>query len=215
MICSYCKSDIDNDSFHCDQCGKELFICPTCGKPGKGKNCVEDGSKLFSPKQKSGVTTSSGVAQNQNNVPLVSQPVSILNQTVDTPSKIQPPVFNNNPTAPVLKLISNHLKIDIELKSEDIIGRTTGNHANIFGQFSQISGQHAQFVFDKTNGWTIKDLGSTNGSAISNSPNWQNVPKLKPHTLEALSNNCFLLLANIEFQVKIISNTTPSGTQRL
>lgn len=139
MICSYCKSHIDNDSFHCDQCGKELFICPTCGKPGKGKNCVEDGSKLFSPKQKS-VTTSSGVTQNQNNVPLVSPPVSIHNQTVDTRSKIQPPVFNNNPTTPILKIISKPLKIDIELKSEDIIGRTIGNYANIFGQFSQISG---------------------------------------------------------------------------
>lgn len=215
MICSYCKSDIDYDSFHCDQCGKELFICSTCGKPGKGKNCVEDGSKLFSPKQKAGITTSSDETQNQNKAPLVSQPVSILNQLVDTPSKIKPPVVNDNFYIPVLKLINNNLKIDIELKSEDIIGRTTGNHASIFGQFSQISGQHVQFIFNKTNGWSIKDLGSTNGSAISNSMNWQNVSKLQPHTLEVLSNNCFLLLANIEFQVKIISNTSSSGTQRL
>lgn len=212
MICSYCKSDIDNDSFHCDQCGKELFICPTCGKPGKGKNCVENGSKLFSPKQKS---ASSGTTPNQNNTPSVFQSVSILNSTVDTPSKNQPSVFNDNSSAPVLRIINNHLQIEIELKDGDIIGRITGNHVNTFKQFSQISGQHAQFIFDKSNGWTIKDLASTNGSAINNSPNWQNIPKLKPNTLEVLSNNCFLLLANIEFQVKIISNTTSSGTQRL
>jgi len=212
MICSYCKSDIDNDSFHCDQCGKELFVCPTCGKSGKGKNCVEDGSKLFSPKQKLATTTSNDI---QSNTPAVSQPVSILNQTTPPLSNIQPPVFNTNNSIPALRIINNHLKIDVELQDGDIIGRASGNHANIFGQFSQISGQHAQFIFDKNNGWTIKDLGSTNGSKISNSSNWQNVPQLKPHTLETLSNNCFVLLANIEFQIKIVLQSTSTGTQRL
>ena len=96
MICSYCKSDIDNDSFHCDQCGKELFICPTCGKSGKGKNCVEDGSKLFSPKQKSVTTSPNGI---QNNTSQISQPVSILNQAAPAPSNIHPPIINDNSSA--------------------------------------------------------------------------------------------------------------------
>ena len=109
MICSYCKSDIDNDSFHCDQCGKELLVCPTCGKSGKGKNCVEDGSKLFSPKQKSVITTSNNI---QSNTPAVSQPVSILNQIAPQLSKIQPPVLNTNIFIPVLRIINNHLKIN-------------------------------------------------------------------------------------------------------
>lgn len=212
MICSYCKSDIDNDSFHCDQCGKELLVCPTCGKSGKGKNCVEDGSKLFSPKQKSVTTTSNNI---QSNTPEVSQPVSILNQISPPLSKIQPPVLNTNIFIPVLRIINNHLKIDIELQDGDIIGRATGNHANIFEQLSQVSGQHAQFIFNEDYGWTFKDLGSTNGSKISNSSNWLNVSQLKPHTFETLSNNCFILLANIEFQIKIDLQSTSIGTQRL
>ena len=212
MICSYCKSVIDNDSFHCDQCGIELLVCPTCGKSGKGKNCVEDGSKLFSPKQKSAITTSNNI---QSNTPDVSQPISILNQTAPPLSNIQPPVFNTNISIPVLRIINNHLKIDVVLQDGDIIGRASGNHANIFGQLSQISGQHAQFIFNKDNGWTFKDLGSTNGSKISNSSNWQNVPQLKPHTLETLNNNCFVLLANIEFQIKIVLQSISIGAQRL
>lgn len=212
MICSYCKSDIDNDSFHCDQCGKELLVCPTCGKSGKGKNCVEDGSKLFSPKQKSATTTSYNI---QSSTPEVSQPVSILNQISPPLSKIQPPVLKTNIFIPVLRIINNHLKIDIELQDGDIIGRATGNHANIFEQLSQVSGQHAQFIFNEDYGWTFKDLGSTNGSKISNSSNWQNVSQLKPHTFETLSNNCFILLANIEFQIKIDLQSKSIGTQRL
>jgi hypothetical protein len=211
MICSYCKSDIDNDCFHCDQCGKELFVCPTCGKSGKGKNCVEDGSKLFSPKQKSATTASKNI---QSDTPAVSQPVSILNQNATPFSNIPPPINTNN-SIPVLRIINNNLKIDVELHDGDIIGRASGYHTNIFGQLAQISGQHAQFIFDKNIGWTFKDLGSTNGSKISNSPNWQNVQQLKPNTLNTLSNNCFVLLANVEFQIKIVLQSTSTGAQRL
>jgi hypothetical protein len=212
MICCYCKCNIDDDSFHCDQCGKELSVCPNCGKTGKGKNCVEDGSKLFSPKQKLANTYQIKI-QPLNNLDLESQPISILSQSV-TPN-IHSESSNDDFSNPVLKISNYHLKIEIDIKNCDIVGRTKGNHASLFNQFSQISGQHAQFIFDKSKGWTFIDLGSTNGSAINNTPNWQNVPKLKPHTIEALSNNCFLLIANIEFQIKIISNPTTSETQRL
>lgn len=213
MICSYCKSDIDNDSFYCDQCGKELFICPTCGKPGKGKNCVEDGSKLISPKQKSATTLSDN---NENQAPSVAPPASIFNQSFPSSPNTQQPVFNYNSAVPLLRMINNKLKIDVKLEDGDIIGRTTGNYISIFSQFPHISSQHAQFIFDKNNGWSFMDLGSTNGSKISNSTNWQNVPQLKPQKLETLSNNCFVLLANIEFQIKIsLQLTTTTGTQRL
>ncbi|MDI9347996.1 MAG: FHA domain-containing protein [Methylacidiphilales bacterium] len=51
MICIYCKSEIENDCFYCDQCGKEILICPLCGKTGKGKKCINDGNTLVSAKQ--------------------------------------------------------------------------------------------------------------------------------------------------------------------
>lgn len=213
MICAYCKSDIDNDSYHCDQCGKELFICSTCGKPGKGKNCVEDGGKLYSPKQQNS-TTDPSETPGHNDSSSSAEPVSLLGSPISASLPLQPPVLGSDSSNPVLKLINNHLNIEVELKSGDIIGRTKGNHANIFQQFTQISGQHAQFLLEDS-GWAIKDLGSTNGSAVNSSPDWQNVPKLTPQASTPLSNNTFLLIANIEFQVKVIDSSTPTGTQRL
>jgi hypothetical protein len=217
MNCVFCKSDIENDSFHCDQCGKEILICSKCGKPGKGKNCIDDGNKLYSPKIGS-LKPSSNVTQFQNNVSLFVQqasPVSIFNPSPDVIPENKPAIISEEASAPTLKLINNHLQIDIEIYNYDIIGRSSGNFSNIFSQFSQISGQHAQFVFESSSGWSIKDLNSTNGTAINHSPNWQNVAKIKPHSFELITNNSFILLANIEFQVKIFSTITTAGTQRL
>jgi len=217
MICVYCSSDIEEDSFYCDQCGKELFICPTCGKPGKGKRCVEDGGKLYSPAQQSASPAEMG-SPNKSIVPVsVFDPVS--------PLSLPPTISNDDSSVPILRLINDHLSINLKLNNGDIIGRTKGNHIDIFGQFSQVSSQHAQFLFDAKKGWVVKDLGSTNGLAVNTSPNWQNIPKLKPQTPQTLNDNTFLLIANIEFQVQIISPSTAAlqpaaqlgqtGTQRL
>jgi hypothetical protein len=222
MNCPTCKSEIDNDSFYCDQCGKELFICPVCGKAGKGKNCVEDGGKLFSPKKKS-ATASQFEIQNQNS-PSVSSPSNI--QTVIKPGdnhlQVQQQLPLANLSIPILKLVNHREKIDIEIKDGGIIGNSNGDYVSIFRQYNLVSGIHAKFVFDKNNGWMVIDIGSTgngstNGTAISNSPDWTNVPKLIPNVPASLRNNTLLLIANIEFQVRIIlpQQSSPTGTQRL
>jgi pSer/pThr/pTyr-binding forkhead associated (FHA) protein len=205
MLCVYCNSDIENNSFHCDQCGKELFVCPTCNRTGKGKNCIHDGTKLVSPKQSSTPQiatnpTTSGITSFQNN--------SILNN----PSQ---PTPLNSTQIPILRLFNAQLKIDIEIKNGDVIGRTEGDFSNLFSQYPQVSGKHVQFNFDNVNGWLIKDFGSTNGSAVSDNANWQLTPKLKQNIPTELKNNSLLLIANIEFQVKIILPQTQTGTQRL
>lgn len=48
MKCYNCKSEIDNDSLYCDQCGQQIFICPDCHIPGKGegKRCGQCGQAL-------------------------------------------------------------------------------------------------------------------------------------------------------------------------
>jgi hypothetical protein len=201
MICANCKSSIEDDSLFCDQCGKEIFICPACGKPGKGKNCVEDGSKLFSPRQKS----------------LTNNNTSLSPKTV-------------NSLIPLLKLVNHREKIDIEINDGDIIGSSTGEHVEVFCKYKQVSGIHARFVFDKDNGWMVTDIGSagkgsTNGTAVNSLPVWQNVSKLISNKPVKVLNNSFLLIANIEFEVKVIlpkqltPNTTQpetqTGTQRL
>ena len=48
MKCPFCKAIIDDDSRFCDQCGKELYFCPECGKPKMGTVCPACGADLIS-----------------------------------------------------------------------------------------------------------------------------------------------------------------------
>lgn len=51
MKCPFCKEIIDDDSYFCDQCGKELRFCPECGKPKQGNTCPACGADLVSGKE--------------------------------------------------------------------------------------------------------------------------------------------------------------------
>lgn len=51
MKCPYCKETIDDDSYYCDQCGKEMRFCPECGKPKQGTTCAACGADLVSAKE--------------------------------------------------------------------------------------------------------------------------------------------------------------------
>lgn len=36
--CPKCRVEIESDSYYCDQCGVELYICPQCHVFGKGND---------------------------------------------------------------------------------------------------------------------------------------------------------------------------------
>ena len=50
MKCPYCKEIIEDDSWFCDQCGKELKFCPECHQPKRGTECPACGADLVSAK---------------------------------------------------------------------------------------------------------------------------------------------------------------------
>lgn len=50
MKCPFCKAVIDDDSWFCDQCGKELKFCPECRQPKRGTECPACGADLVSAK---------------------------------------------------------------------------------------------------------------------------------------------------------------------
>jgi pSer/pThr/pTyr-binding forkhead associated (FHA) protein len=219
MNCAYCNIDIESDSFYCDQCGKELFICPTCGKSRKGKNCTEDGSKLYSPKQRSLNVIQNTIMTTGTSSTIPQPGIQESEKSVipPSPNELKTSILKESQSIPILKLINRNLNIDIEIKDGSIIGRTTGEHVEVFENFTQISGQHLQFFIDKNSGWAVKDLGSTNGSFVNSKQIWENIPKINPSIPVPLSNGMYLLIANIEFQIKIILSdiSTPTGTQRL
>ena len=202
ITCANCKSEIEKDSIYCDQCGKELFVCSECGKPGKGKNCIEDGKKLISAKLK----------DTKEVIPQLKE------LTVEKPQ----PSFNVDTSTqpPHLRLVNNNLETAmITIQDGDIVGRKTGNLSHIFNKFEGISGKHLQFIFNrKKSCWTVIDLGSTNRTAYNKSnSDWKSVDKIPPNEPVDLSNNYFLLIANVEFQIEIEqpANLTPTGTKRI
>jgi len=51
MTCPFCRAEIPDDSWFCDQCGKELHFCPDCRKPKRGTQCAACGSDLMSAEE--------------------------------------------------------------------------------------------------------------------------------------------------------------------
>lgn len=191
MICPFCKIDIDNDSLYCDQCGKEILICPKCNTPGKGKRCTSDGTSLISMKEKM-------------NSPIISDKQDESSISVSS----QSPVFSEHVSE--LHLINKNLGLDIKITKDTVIGRVKGDFVDIFSKYPQVSGEHLKIIYDSQKGWMVTDLGSTNGTKYNNLP-------LQPMNPQILNDKSFLIIANIEFYVQIISKTRvgKTGTMRI
>jgi len=169
MQCPFCKNNIDDDSFYCDQCGKEILICPKCNKPGKGKMCIIDGTPLVSMKDKIGI--------------------------IHTASKVSVAVPLDKGE---LHLINKNLGLDVKIEKDVFIGRETGDFVDIFGEYQTVSGRHLQIDFDLQKGWLVTDLGSTNGTKYNNM-------LLVPNRPQILTDKSYLIIANIEFYVQILT----------
>jgi len=193
MQCSFCKISIDDDSLYCDQCGKEILICPKCNKPGKGKMCTIDGTPLIVMKNKmTGTAADIGIS-----VAVSSVPEQNLGPT---------PVLDKGE----LHLINKNLGLDIKIEKNVLIGRTTGDFVDIFSKYQTVSGQHLQINFDLQKDWLATDLDSTKGTKYNNIP-------LVPNQPQILSDKSYLIIANIEFYVRIITKKAigKTGTMRV
>jgi len=188
MICPFCKANIDDDSFFCDQCGKEIFICPKCNRPGKGKMCIFDGTPLVPAKSKTTASPAGSVVSAKTALPS-SKPVTQAAADVGE-----------------LHLVNKNLGLDLKIEDGDIIGRTTGQFVSIFGKYPNVSRQHAQFKLSPNKEWVVTDLGSTNGTKYNNIP-------LKPMQPQPLSDKSYLQIANIEFYVQILGKSSKGKTE--
>jgi len=191
MICAYCKSNIDDDSLYCDQCGREILICPKCNKLGKGKVCTFDGTPLVSIKNKTAAVSTEAVIPKA----VTSPDLKSVTQVTDIGE---------------LHLVNKNLGLDLKIEDGDVIGREMGRFMNIFSKHQTVSGKHAQFKLNPDKGWTVTDLDSTNGTKYNN-------VSLKPMQPEILSDKSYLRIANIEFYVQIMNKgpASKTGTQRI
>lgn len=192
--CVYCKTAIENDSFYCDQCGNELFICETCGLMGKDSWCEYDGGSLKSAKE--------GIDQQKK----------ITEQKDNTPNTVS---NDNYSTIPDLILINKSLGMYIPIKANTILGRNYGEYTAYFQNEKTISGKHLEFLYSEESGWSVRDLGSTNQTRLGNDPNqWRNIPVLDPHKIYNLENYNYILIAGMEFLLKI-GDKNSNSTQRI
>jgi len=236
ISCAYCQSQVEDDSFFCDQCGKEIMICIECGRTGQGKCCDEDGGELVSAKTKAGAENKTGSQRTDN---LHNNPVILSNDqgtsATTTPQKnpvpgsnpITPPPFVNEtlnnttsqlapkPSGPGLKLVNANLGLTLDITSGEILGRTTGPYAQKLAGFPGISGKHLVFNYDVNSGWSLRDLGSSNGTKYNmTNKDWQNTAITSTNVPIPIENRSYILIANVEFVVQI-ENLSNTGTQRL
>jgi len=212
ISCAYCQSQVEDDSFFCDQCGKEIMICMECGRTGQGKCCDEDGSELVSAQSKTGTENKSGSQRTDN---LQNNPVVLSNEHDSSTPNPQPTTPNPQPSAPGLKLVNANLGLTLDITSGEIIGRNTGPYSSKLAGFPGISGKHLVFSYDANSGWAFKDVGSSNGTKYNkNNKDWQNTAITAINASIPVENKGYILIANVEFVIQIdgYSNT---GTQRL
>ena len=191
MTCAHCKADIEDDSFYCDQCGKEILLCSKCGTPGSRKVCTTCGATLVPAKSKTTATPAQSVQP--------EAATSIVRPAVACPA--------NAGASPRLHLLNRNLNLDLEVADGDALGRTAGRFATVLSGQERISGRHASFRLDPGRGWSVTDLGSTNGTRV----NSVRLPSGQAHELQ---DGCLLQIANIEFYVRASAPTGPTGTVR-
>lgn len=184
MNCAHCRADIEDDSFYCDQCGREIMLCSKCGKPGARKVCTTCGAKLVPAKDKTAASMGA------------------------TSSVIQPhPGHVSSGATSTMHLVNRNLNLDLEVSDGDVLGRVTGRFAAPLASQERISGRHASFSLDPGRGWLVTDVGSTNGTKL-------NGVRLSPGQAHALRDGCVLQIANVEFYVQMADRQGPTGTVR-
>jgi pSer/pThr/pTyr-binding forkhead associated (FHA) protein/predicted RNA-binding Zn-ribbon protein involved in translation (DUF1610 family) len=200
MKCIKCKSEIDDDSYYCDQCGVEIKKCSVCHEPGISKRCTKCGNVMVPAKELTNgvsVTTespNSDTHQTDNSQNTIID--SSADKTIRSGGSSDYIENSNNEDKRTLTLINNVLNIHLKGEHDAILGRRKGQYSNILGQYGQVSGSHARLTYTPSQGWYITDLGSTNGTKYNKAPITPNVP-------QRLENNSSVQIANIEFYVEI------------
>ncbi len=129
MICVFCKSNIEDDSFFCDQCGKEILICPKCSQPGKGQHCIYDSTLLVTKKYFDSSKKGKIPAEQPAKSPVIPQtdiPKKEIPQTPPIPIRKQSDVYVKTKHRELKQIKPNMVSVnlperDFRLTERDVI----------------------------------------------------------------------------------------------
>ncbi|MDR1003520.1 MAG: FHA domain-containing protein [Prevotellaceae bacterium] len=184
--CPKCKAEIESDSYFCDQCGAELFICPDCQVLGKGKRCTRCGKELVSVRELMSESTVKRIE------PVMPRSESTIGKTISTGKTIRPKI---PPKVLPVRLVCTNPSLRLALVDGVVIGRRHGGYAQVFLPHTYISGKHARLQKGEDGKWEVIDLESTNGTFL----NGDQLPPNKPVMFQV---GDMLRFANIEFKVE-------------
>lgn len=161
--CPQCGEEIDNDSFFCDQCGAELYVCAHChiiGK-GKGKRCGQCGKELV-PASYSRSETQPAPAVDPAHIPYMPK-APVYNSA---PAYSSAPVYTSHPASNPTCLVCRKGNLRFPLIENAMIGRGEGDYAQDTSRLMYMSRRHAMLKLTG-NQWSITDLNSTNGTKVN------------------------------------------------
>lgn len=179
MQCASCSELIDDDSFFCDLCGREVILCPSCNVPVTGKWCTRCGAQGIAAAAKHDPRTSSP--------PVATVPQASVRQVVAT--------IVSPSARPTLRLRNRTLSLELDIADGAVLGRSA-SHSGAFAAFGDVSGQHCSFRYDGRSGWSVTDVGSSNGTRYNGHP-------IAVHATQRLEDGSFLQIASLEFFVSI------------
>jgi pSer/pThr/pTyr-binding forkhead associated (FHA) protein len=107
-----------------------------------------------------------------------------------------------------LLLINKNLGLNLVIRPGDVVGRSEGRLSHALQNYKTISRRHCLFNYESGRGWSVTDLGSTNGVKYEN----KLLAPYQPHPLRPRS---FLVIGNVEFFVEIPAENDPDQTWRV
>lgn len=184
--CPKCRVEIESDSYYCDQCGVELYICPQCHVFGKGKRCTQCGQPLVS-------AANQVVSPVHPSTSSVNSSVSSVSPASSEPEKTMRPGVSV-PPLPV-RLVCSATGIRLGLGNGAVIGRRKGDYVSAFASQGYVSGTHARLQKSASGQWEIVDLDSTNGTFVNGN-------RLSPNVPAVFSIGDIVRIANLDFKVE-------------
>lgn len=180
IYCPKCKSEIDDDSRFCDQCGIEVFYCSRCSRPGKGLRCTACGAMM--------------VKYDDLKLPILNENTNHVTKRESVMAAALGATHRSG--IPQLFLVNDSLQMRLAGVDGAILGRRTGIYKDVLASCRYISGTHAQLSYTMQNGWTVSDRGSSNGTFL-------NGQRLRVNDSAKLHNGDRVVLANVEFRVEV------------
>ncbi|MBS1348777.1 MAG: FHA domain-containing protein [Bacteroides sp.] len=191
--CPKCRVEIESDSYYCDQCGVELYICPQCHVFGKGKRCTQCGQPLVSAANQVVSPVHPSTSSVNSSASSVNSSASSVSPAPSEPEKTMRPGVSV-PPLPV-RLVCSAAGIRLGLGNGAVIGRRKGDYVSAFASQGYVSGTHARLQKSTSGQWEIVDLDSTNGTFVNGN-------RLSPNVPAVFSIGDIVRIANLDFKVE-------------